>query len=1130
LSLVAVARQKLIAGVDAPDFRGHTYDWRRPVGTEPNTKGITAALEVSDLGNALAERWASDAHFVTYVVREGGSPVMRQPRVNKAGAAWLREQGFELGAEVLVADVDNPGHAPWTPALRAQLAELYRRAPSLATAGVYLTAHGFRVLQPLARAMPVEAFEVALRGWLMTLEADGVAIDWSCAEWARMYRLPRVRRDGRAHDGEQLLDRMRPIDPPAVRAVANATRGRGKPRRPNGVEAVRELPATWADRVAPLAAALAAGDFRGARHEVALAVAGALLGRRAPAEYVPALVAAATGAAGWDAAHHGKSAEDTVAKWAAGEKVKGARWLGETASAVLEAIDGVIDAGARRAAAEAAPVPTEPLEAVTARLEAAIGAATAGLVLVKARCGLGKTHAARRVAAARAQTPHRTEGDHVRAPLHSKTAISVPTTRLARQIAADLEADGVPVVRFFGVLSGGEGGVDACQFSDAGRPLAAGGQSIPVEFCEGRGKEPCDRKDTCSAYGGRIGPKDARVAVGPHGMLAELDGWAGKTGLLVIDEPQELLESEVLTIEQLAEARAYISRFEPRYAAAMAPALEAVHAWLESGARLDYVGPLASAPALAWGTRAELEQAMFDAVGTRDAVAGAKNAIEEGQRRSPPVKLAEMMVSRRYPGAAKRVGATSRVLAAVWRCLNVEGAVVRVEARGKRGSDELRPSLVCTWPAEQLEAALRRDGAVVVLDAGADLHQPVMAKVVGYEPALEVFAAPDGAPVERTLLRTSSATRAAWLPGHVHAERLARAVRAAVDWALEAEGGVGVITFLPVELALRAARGEDVSAAWAKSGMGTLDAARAALAPELARLGGRRLELGHYGAMRGLDAWKDLDALVTLGDPWRNLGEVQHEVDYLGLGGGWEARVEAQARAELEQAHGRLRTIHRTRPCRQLHVGAVVPGGWPSWVTKRPPEGRPENGRTMSVEELRDVVEALGGAVETVRRFAALGPDPDSSVHLSRRGLANYVAGVRHVPVGIALRLRSLVGGEDVPRDEVSTKALLEISPNSAFVHIATARQSCHDDASARLQEPTPNRAFVHTDPAHDAVAIANDASWDDDFDHDDGHGAEPAKAPPSSGTGPRTRRGNVDHSAVVAPWERPAKEHGGAE
>jgi hypothetical protein len=1006
MSLVAVARSKLVAGVEAPGFRGLTYDWRvvalDPKNPDPaNTKKIKGDLEVTDLGNALEQAWKEDAHFVTYVVRQGGAPLLRQPRVNKGGVAWLREQGFELSAEVLVADVDNPGHAPWTPELRAEL-EHARAKAALATAGVYLTAHGWRVVQPLARPLPVEAFEAALRGWLVELEAEGIAIDWACADWTRMFRLPRVRRDGRAQKGELLLERMRPIDPPAVKAQARAGRAaRGKPRRPGGVDVVHELPATWSDRVAPIAAALRIGGYQGQRHEVALALAGALLGRRVPAEYVPAIATAAIAAAGWDAAHHQKSAEDTVHRWASGSAVKGARALGELAPSVLEALDEVLDAGAQRVAAQATPEPTESLDEATTRLEELLDDVPAGLLLVRAQCGLGKTRAAMIAAVRRASTKHRTAGEHSRAPLHSKTAISVPTTKLARELEDKLRALGVDAVRFFGVLSVvGDDGAPVCQFGPAGRALAGGGQSIPWEFCEGRGRDACDLAETCPAYGGRAGPKEARVAVGPHSMLAELEGWCGSTGLLVIDEPPELLVTEVLRAADIASARATLVRFEPRYAAAMAPALAAVEAWL-GREPLDYVGAIDEA--FEAGVDQDLLEAAFEQTGADTVRDAARNAFKPDHKGSfaPPIKWAELMVARRLPAYAARLGEASRVVGAVWRCLNVDEAVVRVEVRGRDG--EL--ALVCTWPDKQLRGALRRDGAVAVLDAGAELHRPVMAKVVGYEPPMHTFAAPDGAPVERVLLRTTSGTRAGWMPGGVlHVGRVAQAVRAAVDWALEHPGPLGIITFIPVELALRAALGQDVRIAWgrARLGVAVLELVKATLEPELARLGGVRLELGHYGAMRGLDGWKDLDALVTLGDPWKNLGDVQHEVDFLGLDGGWEARLEAQARAELEQAHGRLRTVHRTRPARQLHVGALVPYGWPSWATRRPTEGRPVGVAAVGADELRDLVARAGGTGRA-----------SDAVEVDRKTMQRYLSGGRGVPPDVVIALRALVASSN---------------------------------------------------------------------------------------------------------------------
>jgi hypothetical protein len=1016
LSLVAVARWKLVAGVEAPGFREGTYDWREPPGSAANTgarpkkdggkrSGITAALEVQDLGNALATRWDDDAHLVCYVVRDAsGSPLRAQPRVNKGGAAWMREQGYELAAEVFVADVDNPQHGPWTPVLRAAFDEARARHRMLSTAGVYVTAHGWRIVQPLVRAMPVEAFESALRAWLLELNANGIAADLACADWTRLFRLPLVRRDGRQQNGEVFTERMRPIDPPATTSARSGRAARGKPRRPDGVRVAADLPAAWVDRIAPIAAALTYGGHEGERHFVVLALAGALLGRRVPAEYVPAIVDASMRAARWNADVEAKTAEDTVHRWAAGAAVSGARWLRERAPHVLDAVDAVTCAAPAPPASET-PSDVEPLDVALERLRGVLRTAPSGVTLVKAQCGLGKTRAAIEIAIERSKAEHRTPGEHVRAPMHSKTAIVVPTTKLAIQVARDIASAGVDVVRYFGVLSVlGADGRPVCQYHDAGRALAAGGQSIPWELCEGRRKERCDRADACSAYGGREGPDVARVAVGPHSMLAELEGWCGKTGLLVIDEPPAALETEILRVEDLKAAFGQLRRFEPRYAAAMAPALDLVAAWLPSA--LDYVGPLAKATGVF--SRPDLEDAAFEATGAQGWVEAARSAFDMDHKggHAPALKRQEFIAARQFPAYARALGEASRVLGALWVALNVDGAVVRVEGRGVDSEGAPRAALIVVWPNEQLAGALLRDGAVVALDASADLHAPVVKKIVGYEPPLHVFAAPDGAQILRTLALDTGATRSNWLPrGKLDGERVSAAVRRVVDWALEAPcpGGLGIISFAPVELALRAARGEDVSAAWSKTGvpLGCLDEARRVIVPELSRLGALRVEFGHYGAMRGLDGWKDLDALVTLGDPWPNIGDVQHEVDYLELGVGWQERVESLARAELEQAQGRLRTVHRTRSGRQLHVGHVAPAGWASWETRarrRASEGRPANVAGAAASEVAELVGLAGGPVEAARQ---LGCD--------RRSLTRYAVGTRSAPADVVAGLRRLV-------------------------------------------------------------------------------------------------------------------------
>jgi hypothetical protein len=101
------------------------------------------------------------------------------------------------------------------------------------------------------------------------------------------------------------------------------------------------------------------------------------------------------------------------------------------------------------------------------------------------------------------------------------------------------------------------------------------------------------------------------------------------------------------------------------------------------------------------------------------------------------------------------------------------------------------------------------------------------------------------------------------------------------------------------------------------------DAPTPAFVPvELAALvaSGVELRVGHYGAQRGLDTWADCDVVATLGDPWPNLGAALAAARALGLDpSGWPVEV---AMAELIQAWGRARTVHRTTPVLVLHQGS----------------------------------------------------------------------------------------------------------------------------------------------------------------------------------------------------------------
>src|SRR5207237_1387012 len=126
------------------------------------------------------------------------------------------------------------------------------------------------------------------------------------------------------------------------------------------------------------------------------------------------------------------------------------------------------------------------------------------------------------VAAERAKKIHVTpDAEGIRAPPQSKTSISVDKHALAKQVVASLAAEGVAAKRLFGPLSLLRAdGKHECHYARVAAPLVEGGQSMQWELCKGRGVRPCEHFDHCRAKEGFEGPSDARVAVGPHGLVA----------------------------------------------------------------------------------------------------------------------------------------------------------------------------------------------------------------------------------------------------------------------------------------------------------------------------------------------------------------------------------------------------------------------------------------------------------------------------------------------------------------------------------------------------------------------------------------------------------------------------------
>ena len=994
----------------------HTSDWR-VVDPFANGHRIEATQTQRPLDVALRTVYRTEAHVSAYAVRgPDGVLLAHQPRVAKDALPWLRTQGYEVVLTCFLADLDTPSHVPWTPETRATWARLWASAPSLQTCGMYWSPKGARLVQPLAHPLAVDVAEPLLHVWLHQFVREGL---WDTVlavkDWTRLMRTPHHQRPTGAVRSEGIdLTRMRAIDPtgwtvpvparrtPRPRPVPPATAAEPEDVSPQVLDD-GPLPPEW-ERVAVAVGTAIRDRVKVDWRRCTMALSGALLERGCPPPLLPAVVGRAHDEdPGWS---EYRADRVGIARTTAQKAVQGFDLLGYGAlrvsfPAVADALDGATvspaEARVRRQLAVPAPLRVS-LDAALATIRKVIAEARPGVTLLAAPPGTGKTQAV--ADHARTLPPI-----GARAAPGSRVGVLAPTHKLAQQIAAKL----LRSLRLYSPPSYLDAvGNPACAYVESARPLAAGGQSVARELCEGRGRAPCDRAATCPARLGQEGDPKANLVVSVHGLVAQVREILGPSGLLVADEPGDVLSSERVTLDELDAARRHLGAFVQRYAQALAPALAALDAWVRSLGVLDAPDLVLLPDVIRAGLASVPPELLADAgldpelpaAEVPDAVLLAVTEAlgPDARTAAPPLRWNEVGPARGSPARATEIGQASRVLNLLRR-----GLVGRVPWAARLDERSGERAVMLTGPSEALLCALAHEGPVVILDADAALHAPALARVRGYAPRLVEIAVADGAPIARTILVSAGATRSTWLPrGVPDWAAILPALRAAVAW-MQPYATVGILAPQILEVALAHTRDPDAvvpRAQWKalRQSATALERARAQLAPVFAGFSGRILT-GHYGGLEGLDYLADCDATVTLMDPRPNLGAERDKAAYLGLDP--EGRLDALAAAELGQAHGRLRTIHRTRPGAQLHVGTVVPAGW---------AGLPVEVRSLPVGRPHTVPGTMTGAeFLALRTRAELGVrELARALHLSDGTVRRYESEERAIPADVERALRAL--------------------------------------------------------------------------------------------------------------------------
>jgi hypothetical protein len=154
-----------------------------------------------DLGRVLPTNVAmrtpqlDDGHFSQCLGWRAGGPYRRRLSTSAIGE-------LKISMGLIAIDVDAPQHVrteEWDADIRQRVEELFERHPGLA----YSTKGGLRLIWQLSKPFPIatpadatlwSAYYLAMLEWLRS--KYGIIGDPSCKDFTRLFRLPRVRRDG----------------------------------------------------------------------------------------------------------------------------------------------------------------------------------------------------------------------------------------------------------------------------------------------------------------------------------------------------------------------------------------------------------------------------------------------------------------------------------------------------------------------------------------------------------------------------------------------------------------------------------------------------------------------------------------------------------------------------------------------------------------------------------------------------------------------------------------------------------------------------------------------------------------------------------------------------------------------
>lgn len=926
--------------------------------------------------DAFARSWSTDAHFQACSLPSIPRRLCKNPRSPY-------EHGHSIAMMLFVVDVDDPvahehnsarekapdpkpakmhAREDWWIAEQSKIALLFGRHPGYC----YRSAGGYRLVWSLSQPIVIdsrdtdEAWKRRYLEGLAYLSAHfNIDGDAACSDWTRLFRLPRVKRDRVQQrwpeigtpselgawmwpafgEAERKAARERAEKDQqwamfAKRLEAPAPAKKTVPRAPREItisEETKRALAQHAHLVEALAPAMRLYTGTREQHEIHVRLSGAFAQLGFPRVSVPDFVRALCTATGdHEIAKRLSDWHGTYARVEENKLVSALPALTRDFANVADALKNAIALHKRaeeiRAELDRRGI-AEEISASDAveEIRRVYREASKGISLLRITEGTGKTRAVADV-------------------MQERSPVSLSTARhdVAREVFALAGDGGVPIVHRRGVLSVLQpNGSPACHFHEQAKQLASAGQNIVTTLCLGIGagsentNEPCEHLATCAAFREQRSERNtaekqpANAFVSVHECIDEAAAFAG-TGLHVVDEDTELVQSITLEIDDLTHLAKNAVRFKrserwdtlKQFASFLAASLQEQPAETTLRTLSERFAKTRCGP----DTITDLTHKRI----TETSPEGDTYTFRARSQFAPTMKRSTREAVLRKRSDAEEIVRASRTFDVLARALagalydhcNPEAQPHGLRAQGWIRFDEKRsvPSLRLVLSTEALTKACARKGPTVFADAtaNADVLRSMLPDTSITVRDLRVR---DGAPITRTLLYCDRSSRKAWIPkdaGTQWDSGLVRYLTEAIRVAdVPDHGLLGLITWKRLACEIR-----DAHTAWGK------ERGEHPLAGLFAELETRSitLEIGHYGALRGSDAWKACDSLVILGTPRPNLGAASAIADAIDVDR--DTFYRHAIAAELSQACGRLRTPWREKRGHIVVVADTLPLSW----------------------------------------------------------------------------------------------------------------------------------------------------------------------------------------------------------